>query len=174
MELTGVKRNTATADLVALAKAGVVKRVGAGRGATYVLQKCTINAQNAQSNVNAAKKSVNIVENGRIYAENGRIGDGINEGITGHDAANEGINEGITTVDNVRPDNKLDNNRTINRTLDDVVIEVIRMSPGINRAGVTEAVGRRRSVVAEAIARLKVAGKIEYRGSKKTGGYFAL
>ncbi|MBQ3341206.1 MAG: hypothetical protein IJG84_04880 [Kiritimatiellae bacterium] len=133
MELTGVKRNTATADLVALAKAGVVKRVGAGRGATYVLQKCTINAQNAQSNVNAAKKSVNIVENGRIYAENGRLGDGINEGITGHDAANEGITSG----DNVRPDNKLDNNRTINRTLDDVVIEVIRMSPGINRAGVT-------------------------------------
>ena len=44
MELTGVKRNTATADLVALANAGVVKRVGAGRGATYVLQKCTINA----------------------------------------------------------------------------------------------------------------------------------
>ena len=174
MELTGVKRNTATADLVALAKAGVVKRVGAGRGATYVLQKCTINAQNAQSNVNAARKIVNILENSRIYAENGRLGDGINEGITGHDAANEGINEGITTVDNVRPDNKLDNNRTINRTLDDVVIEVIRMSPGINRAGVTEAVGRRRSVVAEAIARLKVAGKIEYRGSKKTGGYFAL
>lgn len=160
MELTGVKRNTATADLVVLAKAGVVKRVGAGRGATYVLQKCTINAQNAQSNVDAAKKSVNIVENGRIYAENGRLGDG--------------INEGITTVDNVRPDNKLDNNRTINRTLDDVVIKVIRMSPGINRSGVTEAVGRRRSVVAEAIARLKVAGKIEYRGSKKTGGYFAL
>ena len=85
-----------------------------------------------------------------------------------------GIKTGDKTVDNVRPGNKSDNKWTINRTLDDAVMEVVRVSPGINRAGVTETVGRRRSVVAEAIARLKAAGKIEYRGSKKTGGYFAL
>ena len=84
------------------------------------------------------------------------------------------IDGGLKTGDNVRSDNKPDNKRTISRTLDEAVMEVVRMSPGINRAGVTEAVGRRKSVVAEAIARLKAAGKIEHRGSKKTGGYFAL
>lgn len=61
MELTGVTRNTATADLVALAKAGIVKRIGAGRGATYVLQKCTINAQNAQPNAKVAKTEGNPI-----------------------------------------------------------------------------------------------------------------
>lgn len=60
-ELTGVARNTATADLAALARAGVVKRVGAGRGATYVLQKCTINAQNAQPNAKVAKTEGNPI-----------------------------------------------------------------------------------------------------------------
>ena len=59
--LTGVTRNTATADLAALARAGVVKRVGAGRGATYVLQKCTINAQNAQPNAKVAKTEGNPI-----------------------------------------------------------------------------------------------------------------
>lgn len=59
--LTGVTRNTATADLAALSRAGVVKRVGAGRGATYVLQKCTINAQNAQPNAKVAKTEGNPI-----------------------------------------------------------------------------------------------------------------
>ena len=59
--LQGVTRNTATADLAALARAGVVKRVGAGRGATYVLQKCTINAQNAQPNAKVAKTEGNPI-----------------------------------------------------------------------------------------------------------------
>ena len=68
--LTGVTRNTATADLAALARAGVVKRVGAGRGATYVLQKCTINAQNAQPNAKVAKTEGNSI--------NGSISDMIN------------------------------------------------------------------------------------------------
>ena len=39
----------------------VVKRVGAGRGATYVLQKCTINAQNAQPNAKVAKTEGNPI-----------------------------------------------------------------------------------------------------------------
>ena len=61
MELTGGARNTATADLAALSRVGVVKRVGAGRGAAYVLQKCTINAQNAQPNVKASKTANNNI-----------------------------------------------------------------------------------------------------------------
>ena len=35
-------------------------------------------------------------------------------------------------------------------------------------------VGKGKSVVAEAVARLKAIGAIEHRGSKKTGGYYAV
>lgn len=94
--------------------------------------------------------------------ENGRT--------TPHPAAgSEGINEVVSEADN-KPDNKPDNNRT----LDNVIVEVVRRSPGINRAEVAKAVGKGKSVVAESVARLKAIGVIEYRGSKKTGGYYAV
>lgn len=94
--------------------------------------------------------------------ENGRT--------TPHPAAgSEGINEVVSEADN-KPDNKPDNNRT----LDNIIVEVVRRTPGINRAEVAKAVGKGKSVVAEAIARLKAIGAIEHRGSKKTGGYYAV
>jgi ATP-dependent DNA helicase RecG len=81
----------------------------------------------------------------------------------------EVVNEVVSEADN-KPDNKPDNNRT----LDNIIVEVVRRSPGINRAGVAMSVGKGKSVVAEAVARLKALGLIEYRGSKKTGGYYAV
>lgn len=94
--------------------------------------------------------------------ENGRT--------TPHPAAgSEGKNEVVSEADN-----KPDNNRTINRTLDNIIVDEVRRSPGINRAEVAKAVGKGKSVVAEAVARLKAIGVIEYRGSKKTGGYYAV
>lgn len=94
--------------------------------------------------------------------ENGRT--------TPHPAAgSEGKNEVVCEADN-----KPDNNRTTNRTLDNIIVEVVRRSPGINRAEVAKAVGKGKSVVAESVARLKAIGVIEYRGSKKTGGYYAV
>ena len=146
MELTGVTRNTATADLVALAKAGIVKRIGAGRGATYVLQKCTINAQNAQSSVGVTGKCVVLAENSRNMSCNGGFCDEINEGITGHGAANEGLNDGI------------------NEGIKFDVFRLILERPGCRVPFLTKALPVSRATVERAVAALIVIGKIEHRG----------
>ena len=164
MELTGVTRNTATADLAALSRAGVVKRVGAGRGATYVLQKCTINAQNAQSSVNAAEDCA-IIEKKRINnAKNGRFNDGRNEGITGHDAANDPINHADDPI-----------NDPIKGTMASAlvkVMELIEAKPGIRREELSLRIGKSVETVKRLISALVASSLIEHRGSKKTGGYY--
>ena len=88
----------------------------------------------------------------------------------------EPVNEVVSGPHEVvsEADNKPDNNRTTNRTLDNIIVEVVRRSPGISRAEVAKVVGKGKSVVAEAVARLKAIGAIEHRGSKKTGGYYAV
>jgi predicted HTH transcriptional regulator len=153
MELTGVTRNTATADLVALAKAGIVKRIGAGRGATYILQKCTINAQNAQSSVNVAENVPLTAKNSRINEKNVKL----KEGITGHGAANEGLNEGIK-----------------NEGIKFDVFRLILEKPGCRVPFLTKALSVSRATVERTVAALIIIGKIEHRGSKKTGGYYAV
>jgi predicted HTH transcriptional regulator len=50
--------------------------------------------------------------------------------------------------------------------------ESIKSSPGISLVGIAEKVGKSRATVARAVASLKKAGRIEHRGSKKTGGYY--
>ena len=160
MELTGVTRNTATADLVALAKAGIVKRIGAGRGATYVLQKCTINAQNAQSIVGVTGKGSVIAENRRNRSGNGGFCDEINEGIMGHGVANEGINEGI--------------NEGLNEGIKFDVFRLILERPGCRVPFLAKALSVSRATVERAVAALIIIGKIEHRGSKKTGGYYVV
>ena len=162
MELTGVTRNTATADLAALAKAGIVKRVGAGRGATYVLRKCTINAQNAQSSIDVAEGDALAAKNSRNKAKNARM----NEGITGHGAANEGINEGITGHDV--------ENEGLNEGIKFDVFRLILEKPGCRVPFLTKALSVSRATVERAVAALIVIGKIEHRGSKKTGGYYVV
>ena len=162
MELTGVTRNTATADLAALAKAGIVKRIGAGRGAAYILQKCTINAQNAQSSINVAEGGALAAKNGRNKVKNARM----NEGITGHAAANEGINEGITGH-NI-------GNEGLNEGIKFDVFRLILEKPGCRVPFLTKALSVSRATVERAVAALIVIGKIEHRGSKKTGGYYVV
>lgn len=156
MELTGVTRNTATADLAALAKAGIVKRIGAGRGAAYILQKCTINAQNAQSNVNGVVNGAAIAEKRRNKTGNGGFRDGINEGIMGHDAANEGLNDGI------------------NEGIKFDVFRLILEKPDCRVPFLAKALSVSRATVERAVAALIIIGKIEHLGSKKTGGYYAV
>jgi Fic family protein len=54
------------------------------------------------------------------------------------------------------------------------VLRVIDLSPGINRERLALKVGRSVETVKRAIAALVAAGRIEHRGSRKTGGYFAV
>ena len=62
---------------------------------------------------------------------------------------------------------------SLNEPLGEPLFETIKSYPGISRAELVVRIGKSRATVARTIATLVAAGKIEHRGSKKTGGYYA-
>ena len=58
--------------------------------------------------------------------------------------------------------------------INEVIKEAIKNEPGINKPRLVRLVRKSRATVERAIVALVVAGKIEHRGSKKTGGYYAI
>ena len=78
----------------------------------------------------------------------------------------------VTTFKRPRIDESGSN---LDQNLDcEVINEAIKTKPGINKPCLIKAVGKSRATVERAIAALVVAQKIEHRGSKKTGGYYAV
>lgn len=65
-------------------------------------------------------------------------------------------------------------NEAINEAINEVINEAIKNTPGINKPRLIKIVGKSRATVERSIATLIDAGKIEHRGSKKTGGYYAI
>lgn len=66
-------------------------------------------------------------------------------------------------------------NETVNETANETVNSVLsikRERPGIKMPAVVSAIGKSRASIARAIAELKAAQIIEFRGSPKTGGYY--
>ena len=63
---------------------------------------------------------------------------------------------------------------SLNEPLGEPLFETIKSHPGISRAELVVRIGKSRATVARTIATLVAAGKIEHRGSKKTGGYYAM
>lgn len=61
--------------------------------------------------------------------------------------------------------------RTIKRTIKDVLFDAITSHPGIKAPELMEISGRGRTMVTDALSVLVNEGLIEYRGSRKTGGY---
>ena len=59
-------------------------------------------------------------------------------------------------------------------TMVETISETIKSNPGISLIGIVQKVGRSRATVARLVATLKKEGCVEYRGSKKTGGYFSV
>ena len=59
-------------------------------------------------------------------------------------------------------------------TMGETISDTIKSNPGISLIGIVEKVGRSRATVARIVATLKKEGCVEYRGSKKTGGYFSI
>jgi len=107
---------------------------------------------NAQEKIYGAA----IAENRRNKTGNGGFCDEINEGITGHGAANEGLNDGI------------------NEGIKFDVFRLILERPGCRVPFLTKALPVSRATVERAVAALIIIGKIEHRGSKKTGGYYVV
>ncbi len=67
--------------------------------------------------------------------------------------------------------------RTIKRSTKQLtnarVLDVIVRNPGVARPQIAIMIGRGLSATAKALSELQQSGKIEHRGSKKTGGYYA-
>lgn len=88
-------------------------------------------------------------------------GDGINEGIK---AAGDGIkvaDDGITPADD-----------GINDGIKAKISVAVKEHPGIKVPELVLLVGKSKPTVERAVVQLKKEGIIEYRGSKKTGGYY--
>ncbi len=61
--------------------------------------------------------------------------------------------------------------RTIKRTIKDILLDAIKSHPGIKAPELMAASGRGRTAVTDALAVLVSEGLVQYRGSRKTGGY---
>ena len=55
----------------------------------------------------------------------------------------------------------------------DAINDAIKSRPGVKKVELVKIIGKSKPTIERAIALLKRQGRIEYRGSKKTGGYFA-
>ena len=56
--------------------------------------------------------------------------------------------------------------------INEAIYEAIKSRPGINKPEIVLRVGKSKDTVERALAALIAAGKVEHRGSKKTGGYY--
>ena len=79
---------------------------------------------------------------------------GADEAVESHETINETANE------------------TVNETVR-AVEEVIVANPGVKIIAIVAKTGKSRATVTRALATLKERGKIVYRGSDKTGGYYS-
>ena len=151
MALTDVARNTATRDLQKLVSLKVAVQSGKGKHTVYSLNHlCTIYAPYAPTSARPSG-------NGGFPVPNRRNCDIIaltDEGLKGHDPINEGLNEGI------------------NEGLRFDVFRLILENPGSRVSFFVKKLSVSRATVERTIAALIFLGKIEHRGSKKTGGYY--
>ena len=63
---------------------------------------------------------------------------------------------------------------SLHEPLSMAINEAIKSEPGINKPRLMELAGKSKATIERAVAALIAAGKIEHRGSKKTGGYYPI
>ena len=100
---------------------------------------------------------------------NGPVNELVNEATKRPDVV---INEALNEVNNEEINLLSSSERTIKRTIKEDLLEIISQTPGVAGPALIAATGKGRTIVMDALAALRRAGKIEHRGSKKTGGYF--
>ena len=93
------------------------------------------------------------------------IGDGINASDDGINVVSDGLNDGI----NLTSDGIKSKDGAVK-----MLFEVISLNPGRRVSELTALIDRSKPTVERYVQELKKSGKIEYRGSKKTGGYYAI
>ena len=88
--------------------------------------------------------------------------------IKSHETINDPIKSHKGINDPIKP------REGMNETVNSIVLELIRKTPGIGSTALVPAVGKSRATVMRAVALLKQRHLIEHRGSDKTGGYYAI
>lgn len=111
--------------------------------------------------VNDRTRLHQLIKSGIIHHKD----DGISDGIK---AANDGIGIKVSG-DEINP---VDDG--INDGTKGEISVAVRKHPGIRVPALALLVGRSKPTVERAVAQLKKEGRIEYRGSKKTGGYYLI
>ena len=88
------------------------------------------------------------------------------------DPINGGINGGINSDDPINGGINLDD--TINDTInyEKIILKVIQKQEGLAAPQISKMIGKSLKTTKRYIAKLKLAGKIEFRGALKTGGYY--
>ena len=106
------------------------------------------------------------------YSGEGQTVDAINE-IHGAINAERGAVNGRAGAVNQRHGAINDDDRSC-KACEDRIYSTIKGEPGINGRKLAQKLNLGTSTVDRAVARLKAASRIEYRGSNKTGGYYVL
>jgi len=109
--------------------------------------------------------------NGGINSDD-PINGGINGGINSDDPINGGINGGINSDDPINGGINLDD--TTNDTINygKIILKVIQKQGGLAAPQISKIIGKSMRTTERYISMLKMAGKIEFRGALKTGGYY--
>lgn len=87
---------------------------------------------------------------------------------------------GVVRVTFKRPNLLSQKNEPINepikslKEVENIVLSIIKNNPGISRIKIIPLINKSEATIRRALKALGEMGYIEYRGSKKTGGYFRL
>ena len=79
-----------------------------------------------------------------------------------------------STIFNNNGSSEVSINDPVGEAINDAINDAIKSRPGVKKVELVKIIGKSKPTIERAIALLKQQGRIEYRGSKKTGGYFAL
>jgi Fic family protein len=156
--MTKVSKATATRDLAELAATGaIVADWGKGPKTHYALTcqiREPISFKNAKMREYGKTEKVDSSQQNQGSCE--RRADFGHEPISENEPLNEPLNE------------------TINETIEEHVLRLVTAHPGRGVPFLKATTQTSRETVKRALAALVAAGKVEHRGSKKTGGYYAL
>ena len=152
----------------------------AGLSAAKWMRMAKVSKPTAVDDLSKLEESGAIIRTGLLtrleYHLSVFTNEGINEGINGSDELTNGaLNGTIKRVDDFtdEPVNEPQND-TINNRLNSCILKLVKSHPGVKLPYLHSVVSVSRATVERAVAALIKAGKIEYRGSKKTGGYWRI
>ena len=141
-----LSRNAVAKQLAKLKRKGAVRRVGAANGGYWEVVSDTINGT-----INQGDDTIN----GTINRGDGPINEPVND-------SREIVNEPVNGT-----------GETVNETVNEIE-KLVVTRPGIKLVEIVRLSKKSRATIARGISFLKDHGQIEYRGSDKTGGYYAV